>query len=494
MPSYTIGLDYGTGSVRAILVSTTGEEVAAHVYDYPHGAAGVVISQRDPNLARQHPRDYETGAEAAVKGVLKEGAEKKGVRPEEIIGIGVDTTGSTPLPVDSHGVPLAYDKRFADDPNALAWLWKDHTSHAEAEEITSVGGKMHPEYLAKIGNRYSSEWFWAKILHCARVAPAVFDAAATWVEIADWIPAMLCDTLKPAQVRRGVCAAGHKAFFNAHWGGYPDVEFLKALDPRLERMRKSLPEKVFTVADQAGTLSENWAKRLGLKAGIPVAVGAFDVHLGAVGSGITPGTLVKIMGTSTCDLAIAPVSEKIADVPGICGIVDGSVLPGFFGLEAGQSAVGDIFNWFVNVIVPGGRVGSRSCEAFPESGGAQAGRIGVVGARLAQRQPHDSGRSAADRFDCGTDAALEPGRDLPSPDRGHGIRRPGDYGALRRVRLHRETDRQRRRHCSEKPRGDADLRRHYGAAHCGHTQSANLRAGCRDCRRGGGGQKGRRIR
>ena len=170
MPSYSIGLDYGTGSVRAILVSTSGEEVAAHVYDYPHGAAGVVISQRDPNLARQHPRDYETGAEAAVKGVLKEGAEKKGVRPEEIIGIGVDTTGSTPLPVDSHGVPLAYDKRFADDPNALAWLWKDHTSHAEAEEITSVGGKMHPEYLAKIGNRYSSEWFWAKILHCAGVS------------------------------------------------------------------------------------------------------------------------------------------------------------------------------------------------------------------------------------------------------------------------------------------------------------------------------------
>jgi L-ribulokinase len=378
MPSYTIGLDYGTGSVRAILVSTTGEEVAAHVYDYPHGAAGVVISQRDPNLARQHPRDYETGAEAAVKGVLKEGAEKKGVRTEEIIGIGVDTTGSTPLPVDSHGVPLVYDKRFADDPNALAWLWKDHTSHAEAEEITSVGGKMHPEYLAKIGNRYSSEWFWAKILHCARVAPAVFDAAATWVEIADWIPAMLCDTLKPAQVRRGVCAAGHKAFFNAHWGGYPDVEFLKALDPRLERVRKSLPEKVFTVADQAGTLSDNWAKRLGLKAGIPVAVGAFDVHLGAVGSGITPGTLVKIMGTSTCDLAIAPVSEKIADVPGICGIVEGSVLPGFFGLEAGQSAVGDIFNWFVNVIVPGGPSEADHVKLSQKAAALKPGESGLL--------------------------------------------------------------------------------------------------------------------
>ncbi|HEY2881049.1 MAG TPA: ribulokinase, partial [Pirellulales bacterium] len=378
MPNYTIGLDYGTGSVRAILVSTTGEEVAAHTYDYPHGAAGVVISQRDPNLARQHPRDYETGAEAAVQGVLKEGAKLKGVRPEEIIGIGVDTTGSTPLPVDAHGVPLAYDKKFEDNPNALAWLWKDHTSHEEAEEINRVAGKMHPEYLAKIGNRYSSEWFWAKILHCARVAPEVFDAAATWVEIADWIPAVLCDTLKPAHLKRCVCAAGHKAFFNAHWGGYPDVEFLKALDPRLERVRKSLPEKVFTIADRAGTLSEAWAKRLGLKAGIPVAVGAFDVHLGAVGSGITPGTLVKIMGTSTCDLAIAPNGEKINDVPGICGIVDGSVLPGYFGLEAGQSAVGDIFNWFVNVIVPGGAAEADHTKLSQKAAGIKPGESGLL--------------------------------------------------------------------------------------------------------------------
>ncbi len=194
MPRYTIGLDYGTGSVRAVLVSTDGEELAAHVFDYPHGVAGVVISERDPNLARQHPRDYEAGAEAAVKGVLQAGREKHGVRAEEIIGIGIDTTGSTPLPVDATGMPLAYDKRFENNVNALAWLWKDHTSYAEAEEITATGAKLRPEYLAKIGNRYSSEWFWAKILHCARVAPDVFDAAASWVEIADWIPAMLCGT------------------------------------------------------------------------------------------------------------------------------------------------------------------------------------------------------------------------------------------------------------------------------------------------------------
>ncbi|HTQ37607.1 MAG TPA: ribulokinase [Pirellulales bacterium] len=378
MPHYTIGLDYGTGSVRAVLVSTAGEEVAASVFDYPHGTGGVIINDRDPNLARQHPRDYEVGAEAAVKGVLKEGREKKGVKPEEIIGIGVDTTGSTPLPVDAQGMPLVYDKKFENDPAALAWLWKDHTSHAEAEEITSVGGKKHPEYLAKIGNRYSSEWFWAKILHCARVAPAVFDAAASWVEIADWIPAMLCGTLAPAKVKRGVCAAGHKAFFNARWGGYPDVEFLKALDPRLEKVRKSLPEKVYTVADAAGALSETWADRLGLKAGIPVAVGAFDVHLGAVGSGIAPGTLVKIMGTSTCDLAIVPTSEKIADVPGICGIVDGSVLPGYYGLEAGQSAVGDIFNWFVNVLQPGGTTGADHAKLSKAAAALRPGESGLL--------------------------------------------------------------------------------------------------------------------
>jgi L-ribulokinase len=377
MPRCTIGLDYGTGSVRAVLVSTAGEEIAAYVFDYPHGTAGVVISDRDPNLARQHPRDYEAGAEAAVKGVLREG-EKKGIRPEDVIGIGVDTTGSTPMPVDQAGMPLAYNPRFQNDVNALAWLWKDHTSHAEAQEITEVGGKLHPEYLAKIGNRYSSEWFWAKILHCARVAPAVFDAAATWVEIADWIPALLCGTLQPAKLRRGVCAAGHKAFFNARWGGYPDVEFLKALDPRLERVRRSLPEKVFTVADAAGALSDAWAGRLGLTAGIPVAVGAFDVHLGAVGSGIAPGTLVKIMGTSTCDLAIVPTSEKIADVPGICGIVDGSVLPGFYGLEAGQSAVGDIFNWFVNVLAPGGESQADHAKLSAKAAALKPGESGLL--------------------------------------------------------------------------------------------------------------------
>ncbi len=355
MPAYTIGLDYGTGSVRAVLINTAnGHELAAATYDYPHGVGGVVISKKDPNLARQHPADYEAGAIATVRAVLKAAAKKKGFKPEQVVGIGVDTTGSTPIPVDAEGTPLGLTKKFKNDPDAYAWLWKDHTSFAEAEEITQLATKMHPEYMAKIGGRYSSEWYWAKILRCARVAPKVFDAAASWVEFTDYVPALLCGTKRPDLVKRGICAAGHKAFYHESWGGYPDVEFLKALDPRLERVRKSLPEKVYTAADAAGKLSAEWAKKLGLKEGIPVAVGAFDVHLGAVGSGIAPGTLVKIMGTSTCDLVIAPTASPIADVPGICGIVPGSVIPDYYGMEAGQSAVGDIFNWFVNVIVPGG--------------------------------------------------------------------------------------------------------------------------------------------
>ncbi|HVS72835.1 MAG TPA: ribulokinase [Phycisphaerae bacterium] len=365
MAAYTIGLDYGTNTVRALLVNVqTGAEIATAIFEYPHGMAGVVLDRRDPNLARQHPQDYLDGAEVTIKKVLAEGT-SKGVKASEVIGIGVDTTGSTPMPVDAEGRPVAFLSQFVTDPAALAWLWKDHTSHAEAVEITQIAAKLRPQYLAKCGGKYSSEWFWAKILHCARVAPAVFDAAATWVEIADWIPAALCGTTAPAKIKRGVCAAGHKAFYNEAWGGYPDEEFLKAIDPWLVRIGKTLPAKVHTVADAAGWLSEEWAKKTGLKAGIPVAVGAFDVHLGAVGSGIRPGVLVKIMGTSTCDLMVSPLGEKLADVPGLCGIVPASVIPGFYGMEAGQSAVGDIFNWFVQVIQPGGKE-KGSHEALTE--------------------------------------------------------------------------------------------------------------------------------
>lgn len=354
---YVIGLDYGTNSVRALLVNVaTGEEAATAVFNYPTGDAGIILDPKDPNLARQRPADYLAGAEATVREVLKEArASRPGFQPDDVVGIGVDTTGSTPLPVDAAGVPLADYPEFAGNPAAMAWLWKDHTGHAEAEEVTALAERMRPHYLAKCGGRYSSEWFWSKLLHCARTAPDVWDAAYTWVECADWIPAVLTGTSAPARVKRCICAAGHKALASPQWGGYPDEEFLKALDPRLVRIGGTLPNTLYDVADTAGGLTAEWAARLGLKEGTPVAVGAFDAHLGAVGSGVGPGSLVKILGTSSCDIMVHPLGEDLPDIPGLCGIVPESVLPGYWGLEAGQSAVGDIFNWFVNVVKPNGK-------------------------------------------------------------------------------------------------------------------------------------------
>ncbi|MFA6563603.1 MAG: ribulokinase [Verrucomicrobiia bacterium] len=360
MSKYAIGLDYGTNSVRTLIVNVAnGKEVATAVWEYAHGHHGVILA-RDPNLARQHPADYLTGAEITIKKALTLAKKTvRGFNAADVIGIGVDTTGSTPLPVDAKGIPLAFDKKFAKNPAAMAWLWKDHTGVAEATEITELAKKIRRQYLAKCGGTYSSEWFFSKILRCLRTAPEVFDAAHTWVECADWIPAMLTGTEAPDKLVVGVCAAGHKAMYNDTWGGYPDAEFLGQLDPKLGALRSRLCSKAHTIDRAVGKLTAEWAKRTGLPAGIPVAVGAFDAHLGGVGSGIAPGTLVKIIGTSTCDMMVVPVGQQLADVPGLCGIVNGSILPGFYGLEAGQSAVGDIFNWFVNYIQPMGKAGSH---------------------------------------------------------------------------------------------------------------------------------------
>jgi L-ribulokinase len=379
---YSIGLDYGTNSVRALVVDTAdGREVATSVWNYAHGDSGVILS-RDPHLARQHPADYIKGAELSIQGALAVARKRvRGFNLDQIAGIGVDTTGSTPLPVDGRGQPLAFDRRFARNPAALAWLWKDHTGVAESAEITALAREIRPQYLAKCGGTYSSEWFFSKILHCLRTSPEVFDASASWVELADFVPATLTGTEAPEKLTVGICAAGHKAMYNENWGGYPDAEFLSRLSPKLAPLRQRLCPRVRDVSARAGGLSKEWSRRTGLREGIPVAVGAFDAHLGAVGCGIAPGTLVKIIGTSTCDIAIAPNNEKLADIPGLCGIVDGSVLPGYYGLEAGQSAVGDIFNWFVNYIKPGG---------------ARAGSHGQLTAAAARLKPGESGLLALD--------------------------------------------------------------------------------------------------
>ncbi len=368
MSKYALGLDFGTNSVRSLLVDVaSGEEIATSIAAYKTGEDGIVLDPADPHLARQNPRDYLIGLKACVREVI---AEAKKVDSHfdssQVIGIGIDTTGSTPMPVDSEGTPLCFKERFKNNPNAHAWLWKDHTSTAEAARITELAARDHPEYLAKCGGTYSSEWFFSKIFHCLNFDPEVFRAAYTWVECCDYIPAVLTGTSRPEMIKRSRCAAGHKAMFSSQWGGLPAKEFLANLDPRLGDLRSRLFEESFTSDIRAGFLMQDWAEKLGLPAGLPVAVGAFDAHLGAVGSGVAPGKLVKIIGTSTCDVAVWPSREPLADIPGVCGIVDGSVLPGYYGLEAGQSAVGDIFNWFVNSIQPGG-TGKGSHKVLTEA-------------------------------------------------------------------------------------------------------------------------------
>jgi len=341
--------------VRGLLVDvSSGEELASSVFPYPHGKAGILLDERDPDVARQHPQDYLDGAQSVIKGVLDQASSRPGFAPDQVIGLGVDTTGSTPIPVDADGTPLALKPEFEGNLAALVYLWKDHTGHAEAAEITALAAKMRPQYLLKCGGIYSAEWYWSKVLRCLRAAPGVFEAAYTWVEHSDWLPAVLSGETHPHHLKRDICAAGHKAMFHPEWGGYPDEEFLTALDPRLVRLRRTLPDHAFHVGEVAGTLSAEWAERTGLPVGIPISVGAFDAHLGGVGSGIKPGVLVKNIGTSTCDMMVAPLGSDLADIPGLCGIVPESILPGFYGLEAGQSAVGDIFNWFVNEVQPAG--------------------------------------------------------------------------------------------------------------------------------------------
>jgi L-ribulokinase len=356
MKRYALGLDFGTNSVRALLVDVDdGNEIATSIFGYESGQEGIILDPTNPHLARQHPRDYLKGLEISVKKCLEEA--KKTVEdfePRQVIGIGIDTTGSTPLPVDRKGIPLCFRDEFKDNPNAHAWLWKDHTSTEESALITDLAASEHPEYLAKCGGTYSSEWFFSKIFHCLRVDPQVFEAAHSWVECCDYVPAVIAGIGTPEQIKRSRCAAGHKAMYSDEWGGLPSKEFLAKLDSRLGELRDRLYEKSFTSDLKAGFLAGEWAERLGLPSGIPIAVGAFDAHLGAVGSGVAPGKLVKIIGTSTCDIAVWPSDQSLADIPGVCGIVDGSVLPGYYGIEAGQSAVGDIFNWFVQYVQPGG--------------------------------------------------------------------------------------------------------------------------------------------
>ncbi|MCW1923913.1 ribulokinase [Luteolibacter arcticus] len=353
---YTLGLDYGTNSARALVVDCSdGREVGTAVVDYPSGNQGVILNPADHHLARQNPADYLHVLERATQLALDVAMiAEPSFSKDQIIGIGMDGTGSSPLPVDRHNRPLTSDPRFSNNPNAHCWLWKDHTSIPEAAAITATARRLRPHYLAKIGGTYSSEWFWAKIWHCLKVDPDVFEAAWSWVELADFVPAVLAGVTDPLVIRRGVCMAGHKAMYADEWGGLPDQEFLAALDPALSCLRDRLYTKAHDASAIAGHLCPEWADKLGLAPGIPIAIGEMDVHYGAIGCGIDEGTLVKVIGTSTCDCAVVSAGKTVADIPGICGIVKGSILPGYSGIEAGQSAVGDIFKWFVEGVLEDG--------------------------------------------------------------------------------------------------------------------------------------------
>lgn len=354
MKKYSIGLDYGTNSCRALIVDLSdGNEIASAVFDYLSGESGVLIDHKDPNLARQNPQDYLDGIASTVTEAISKAKEKNpSFDPETVVGIGVDTTGSSPIPVNEEGVPLNFLPEFTDNLNAMCWLWKDHTSFIEADQITELAETIRPHYLDKIGGKYSSEWYWSKVLHCKNIDPQLFDASSSFVELCDYIPAVLTGQTNPNEIKRSICAAGHKAMYNDDWGGLPDAEFLSELDPALCKLRNNYSSVAVSSEQSAGGLCEEWAQRLGLEPGIAVAVGAFDAHMGAVGAGVKEGTLVKILGTSTCDIMVQNNNKDLKDIPGVCGIVDGSVMVDHYGIEAGQSAVGDIFLWFVNNLTP----------------------------------------------------------------------------------------------------------------------------------------------
>jgi len=348
MKTFVIGLDYGTDSVRAVLIDTqNGAELVSEVFWYPRWKrqqfcnAGI-------NQFRQHPLDHIEGLEHTVKSVISQSQ----VNPVEVVGICIDTTGSSPLPLTKNGTPLALVEGFEENPNAMMGLWKDHTAVKEANQINDLvrswGGEDYTRY---VGGVYSSEWFWAKILHIVREDEAVKEAAHTWMEHCDYMTYMLVNHKDLTTFKRSRCAAGHKAMWHKSWNGLPPEEFLEQLDPYLAKLRSNLYDHTYTSDEIAGYLNEEWAQKLGLTTNTVIAVGTFDAHAGAVGAKVDNHALVRVMGTSTCDIMVSS-KDIIGDncIKGICGQVDGSVIPGLIGLEAGQSAFGDVLAWFKTIL------------------------------------------------------------------------------------------------------------------------------------------------
>jgi L-ribulokinase len=346
---FVIGVDYGSDSVRSVLINAcNGEEIASSVFNYPRWADGLYCNAAE-NQFRQHPLDYIEGLEFTIKDCLNKAGGSS--LADAVKGLSVDTTGSTPVAVDRSGTPLALTPGFESNPNAMFVLWKDHTSVAEAAQINEHATKFDINYLKYVGGIYSSEWFWAKLLHILKVDEQVRNACHSWVEHCDWIPFLLTGGKDAGTIKRGRCSAGHKALWAEEFGGLPPDEFFSSLDPLLQGYTSRLFTKTDTSDQKAGYLSNEWAERLGLSTNVAVGVGAFDAHMGAVGGQIEPYHLSKVMGTSTCDILVAPTNEMQGKlVKGICGQVNGSVIPGMTGLEAGQSAFGDTYAWFRNMV------------------------------------------------------------------------------------------------------------------------------------------------
>jgi L-ribulokinase len=345
---FVIGIDFGTDSVRTLIVNAfTGEEAASALFEYPRWKAGL-YNNAGANQFRQHPRDYLEGLEFGIKTCLLQ------LSPSQIQGIkgiGIDTTGSTPIAVDKSGTPLSLLPEFSENPNAMFVLWKDHTSIKEAMEMNRHAENFPVNYLQYVGGIYSSEWYWAKLLHILRVDESVRKCCHGWVEHCDWIPFVLTGGTDIDEIKRGVCSAGHKGLWSPDFNGFPPDDFFGSLDPLLKGYAARLSSHLYTADQPAGKLSASWAARLGLSEDIVVATGAFDAHMGAVGGQIEPYFLSRVMGTSTCDILVAPLKDVQGKlVMGICGQVPGSVIPGMMGMEAGQSAFGDAYAWFKNLL------------------------------------------------------------------------------------------------------------------------------------------------
>lgn len=342
---FSIGIDFGSSAVRVLVLDTaSGKDIQSVSVDYNPEIQGVYCDKSDDNVARQDAQDYLNALKKAFT-IIHHKKEMKTFDWSKVIGIGIDATGSTPIPITKSLKPLSDLKKFKNNLNAKAWMWKDHSSEKEAKKITKLAHEIRPEFLKTCGGSYSSEWFWAKLLHCVDIDEEVFKTSYTWVEFSDYIPAVLAGKTDADYIKRNSCAAGHKAFYNKSWGGYPDSDFLNKLHPELVRIRKTLLQKAKNIENLAGHLSNEWAKEFGIPKGIPIAMGVLDAHAGAIGSGVNDKTLVKIIGTSTCDIIVG--DENINYIPGVSGIADDSVLPGYMGIESGQSAVGDLFKWFV---------------------------------------------------------------------------------------------------------------------------------------------------